>query len=55
MKIFIVLFMSEIEMIIKEKPEQAVERLKMVAVLFNGYVKKEDERMLHINVIFWIN
>ena len=39
----------------KEKPERAIERLKMVVILFTKYVSKEDEKMLHINVIFWMN
>ena len=39
----------------KEKPELAIERLKMVVILFSGYVKRDEERMLHINVIVWMN
>ena len=55
MKFFIVLLTFEGQKNIKDKPEIAIERLKMVAILFNGYVKKEEEKMLHINVIVWIN
>ena len=55
MKFFIVLLTVEADKCIKEKPEIAVERLKMVVILFSSYVKKDDERMLHINVIVWIN
>jgi hypothetical protein len=47
--------MTEAEKLMKEKPEKAIERLKMVVILFSKYVSREDEKMLHINVIFWMN
>lgn len=55
LKVFVVHFMTEAEKLMKEKPEKAIERLKMVVILFSKYVSREDEKMLHINVIFWMN
>ena len=55
LKVFIVQFMTEAERLMKEKPEKAIERLKMVVILFSKYVNREDEKMLHINVVFWMN
>lgn len=55
LKIFVVKFLSETEREIKEKPEVGLQKLRMVAIIFNKYLSREEERMLHINSMMWIN
>ena len=54
-KTFVVKLLFEAEEEIKEKPEAAVEKLKMIVIIFGKYINKEEERMLHINAVFWVN
>lgn len=60
-KIFVVRLLAEAEREVRAEregrapPGGAVERLQMVAVLLGKYVNCEEERMLQLNAIFWVN
>jgi hypothetical protein len=51
----VVRLFAEAEREVRVAPEAAVERLRMVAILLGKYVNVEEERMLHMNAIFWGN
>lgn len=55
LKIFVVKFLSEAEREIKEKPEVGLQKMKMVVIIFSKYLVREEERMLHLNSMMWIN
>lgn len=54
-KVIVVRLLVEAERDMQVAAGAAVERLRMVAILLGKYINQEDERLLVLNAIFWIN
>ena len=55
LKIFVVKFLSEVETLVKDCTPRAIEQLRRTTLILKKYIKAEEEKMLLINSLFWIN